>query len=455
MTAPPAAPSRLEASRLARVRARIRALLARPKRKTWLLLGIGFATLLASTALVAFAPEPARRPIQRTAVPVASEEVALGRYSPELSLYGRVETPHAASLTALVSATVASLEAREGDRVDAGQVLVQLDETDSRLLLRRRRAELAEAEAELQTLLLAGEEDREVLAHQEQLHALAQDKVARHRQLRSQGTIAKETLNAVLQESHAQAIALSRQRNLVQGFEHRLVRAEAQRDRAAAAVAEAEAGLARCRIAAPFPGRITRIAVAPGELVSPGLAVAEIYDDTTLEIRVQIPTAHLPALRRALADDAPPTASIDFGAYRAEGSLVRLVGAVAEGQSGVDGLVRLNGNAAPPDLGRAVALRLELPPVGNVVAVPVQAVYGQRRLFLVVDGLLAGIDVDRLGETTVGGQQRLLVRADALQPGARILVSQLSNAVTGLRVTTEGDAGEEGTEEADQGADVL
>ena len=449
-TVPPPTQGRRTA-RVAGFRGRIRGLLARPKPKTWLILGIAFATLLASTALIAFAPEPARRPIHRTAVPVASEVVALGRYSPELSLYGRVETPHAASLTALVSATVASLEAREGDRVAAGQVLVQLDETDARLLLRRRRAELAEAEADLQTLLLAGQDDREVLAHQEQLQALAQDKVARHRQLRSQGTIAKETLNAVLQESHAQAIALSRQRNLVQGFEHRLARAEAQRDRAAAAVAEAEAGLARCRIAAPFPGRVTGIAVAPGELVSPGRAVAEIYDDTTLEVRVQIPTAHLPALQRALAEGEPPAASVDFGAYQAEGELVRLVGAVAEGQSGVDGLVRLDAGAAPPNLGRAVGLRLELPPVSNVAAVPIQAVYGQRRLFLVADGVLAGIDVDRLGETTVDGQQRLLVRAEALEPGVRVLVSQLSNAVTGLRVTTKGDAGEDAREEAGEG----
>ena len=444
MTAPSMPSQGPGAGRLARVRAHGRALLARPKRKTWLLLGIAFATLLASTALIAFAPEPAHRPIHRTAVPVASEVVALGSFSPELSLYGRVETPHAASLTALVSATVASLKAREGDRVAAGDLLVQLDETDARLLLRRRQAELAEAEADLQALLLAGQDDREVLAHQQQLHALALDKVARHRQLREQGSIAGETLNAVLQESHAQAIALSRQRNLVQGFEHRLARAEAQRDRAAAAVAEAEAGLARCRIEAPFPGRVTRIAVAPGELVSPGRAVAEIYDDRTLEIRVQIPTAHLPALQQALADGEPPAASMDFGATQAEGELVRLVGAVAEGQSGVDGLVRLDAGEAPPDLGRAVGLRLRLPPVSAVAAVPVQAVYGQRRLFLIEDGLLTGIDVDRFGETTTAeGQQRLLVQAEALEPGARILVSQLSNAVTGLRVTTEGDGGED------------
>ena len=419
-----------------RVAKRFAARLRRAKPRTWLLLGIVGATALASTGLVAFAPEPDRRPAARAAVPVASEVVAPGTYFPELHLYGRVETPHAASLTALVSASVASLEVQEGQRLAAGDVLVQLDETDARLLLRRRQAELAEAEADRQALVLAGEDDRKVLAHQEELHALAQDKLARHRQLRRESMIAKETLNAVLQESHAEAIALSRQRNLVASFAHRLARAEAQQSRAAAAVAEAEVQLARCRIRAPFAGRVTRIHVAPGELVSPGGVVAEIYDDSALQVRVQIPAVHLPALQQALAVGAEPPAALDFGSHQAAGELERLVGAVAAGQSGVDGLVRLAAGTRPPDLGRTVGVRLRLPAVANAVAVPVQAVYGQRRLFLIEDELLAGIDVERLGETTIAnGEPRLLVRAEALGSGTRILVSQLSNAVTGLRVS--------------------
>ena len=43
-----------------------------------------------------------------------------------------------------------------------------------------------------------------------------------------------------------------------------------------------------------------------------------------------------------------------------------------------------------------------------------------------------------LGLTGALMGQKLLVRADALQNGTRILVSQLSNAVTGLRVSTAG-----------------
>ena len=276
--------------------------------------------------------------------------------SPEVRLFGRVETPNTARLTALITAPVESLRVREGDRAARGDVLVQLDGTDTALLVRRRESDLVDARASLDALKLAGADDREVLTHQEELHRLATEKVARYRRLREQRTIAEETLKAVLEEHHAQAIALSRQRRLVADFEHRLASATAHVERALASLEEARVAHERTRIRAPFPGRVTRIPVAPGELVAPGTTVAEIYDDGALEIRVQIPNVHLPAVQSALAagDRLPVVA--DLGDRQARGELERLVGAVGSGQSGVDGLVRLAAGAAPPDLGRAVSL---------------------------------------------------------------------------------------------------
>ena len=425
-----------------RLKARLLQRLRQVAPKTWVLLAIVVSALSISTGLVAFAPEPDRVPAERNAVPVAGLIAELGTYSPQANLYGRVETPRTASLTALVSDTVAELLVREGDRVQAGDVLVQLDQTDAELEVQRREAERVQARADLAALELAGSADLEVLEHQRTLHELAQSKVERYRQLREQGSISQETLNAVLQDSHAQAIALSRQRNQVQSFEHRLAQAKASVSRAETALEEARVTLQRTSIKAPFPGRVTSIQVAPGELVSPGRVVAEMYDDSALEIRVQIPNAHLPALQAALASGVKPNVSVDVGHRRASGELDRLVGAVAKGQSGVDGLVRLNAGT-PLDLGRAVNLRITLPPVTNAVAIPVQAVYGQRRLFVIENGLLRGVDIERLGATTdASGTRQLLVRADELQDGVRILTSQLSNAVTGLRVSVGGGNGE-------------
>ena len=395
-------------------------------------------TAASATALVAFAPEPDRRPVEDLAVPVTSLIAEPRTLSPELHLYGRVETPHRASLTALTRAAVESLCAREGDRVAAGDVLVQLDETDARLLVRQRESDLVETRSDLAALQLAGADDREVLEHQEELYRLATEKLERYRRLRQQRSIAEEIWKAALEEHHGQAIALSRQRRVVLGFEHRLASAEARVDRVLASLEEARVGLERTRIRAPFPGRVTKIAVAPGELVVPGTMAADIYDDSALQIRTQIPNAYLPVLERALRTGEQPPVVIDVGDLRANGALERLIGAVGDGQSGVDGLVRLDLDGAPPDLGRTVGLRITLPPEDNVLAVPVPAVYGQRRVFLIEEGLLIGVDVERVGSLTGDdGEQRLLVRSHVFGVGARVLTSQLSNAVTGLRVRVE------------------
>ena len=409
--------------------------LGRVPRRMRVVFGILALSALSGAGLIAFAPEPDHVAVEDAGIPVASMVAEVRTLAPEVQLYGRVETPNAAQLTALIAAPVATLAVREGDRVDAGTVLVALDDTDVQLGVQRAQADFAQAQADLDVLLLAGEEDRAVLAHQEQLADAAVAKAEWHEQLFEQGSISRQTLNAALGESHAQAIALVQQRGLVASFEHRRSRAAASVARAKASLEEARVAVERASVKAPFPGRVTRILVAPGELVSPGSVVAEIYDDTLLEIRVPIPNIHLVDVEAALAAGESPAVVADFGDYRAPGALERLVGAVEKGRSGVDGLVRLAAGIEPPDLGRAVQLRMTMRPQPGVVAVPVQAVYGQRRVFLIENGLLAGIDVERVGEmTTADGDFRLLVRGPRLTAGSRLLTSQLSNAVTGLRV---------------------
>lgn len=136
--------------------------------------------------------------------------------------------------------------------------------------------------------------------------------------------------------------------------------------------------------------------------------------------------------------------------------LERLVGAVEKGRSGVDGLVRLDPGVNPPDLGRAVQLRMTMRPVQDLVALPVQAVYGQRRVFVIEDGLLAGINVERVGEmTTARGELRLLVRGPGLSDGARVLTTQLSNAVTGLRVSVPDVVSREAVADAAEAKEVA
>ena len=75
-------------------------------------------------------------------VPVQFEQI-----SPEITVYGRVETPRRASLNAAISADITQVNVLEGAVVSQGNVLLTLDNSDAYLLLNQREADLAEVNA--------------------------------------------------------------------------------------------------------------------------------------------------------------------------------------------------------------------------------------------------------------------------------------------------------------------
>ena len=393
------------------------------------------STALIVAGLVGFAPEPDQVEATEVVWPVTTAPVAIVDLEPEITLYGRVETPRTSTLTPVVGAVVEAVRVKEGERAEAGQILIQLETTDADLLVARRQADLVDAEAKLRSRIRSHEDDRTVLEHQRALTALADDRVARHEKLRRKSLIAEETLNAVKRERHQQAIALSRQENLVANFDNDLAQARARVDQAQTALTEARVQRERTEIRAPFAGRVTQVNVSPGEMVAPGVVVAEIYDDNDLELRVPIPNTHLKTLQGALARGETIRANAEVSGETIRAELVRLSGRVAAGQTGVDGLFRLE-RSVEADLGRALQVTLVMPTLDAVASIPVQSLYGHDRVFIVEDEHLKSVRVARLGEhTAVDGTLRIIVQSEELEPGRPILTSQLTNAVTGLPVS--------------------
>ncbi|MCB1693959.1 MAG: HlyD family secretion protein, partial [Pseudomonadales bacterium] len=385
------------------------------------------ATILVSTVLVvggviAMAPEPDKKAVQETAWPVTTTRAAPTSRSPELKLYGRVETPRQSSLTSSVMAHVDSVEVLEGSTVSKGELLISLDPTDARLSVDRAEADLTEARANLSSLDLKSRDDKAVLEHEKSLYELATAKVERHKQLRNQKSISEETLNGVMADADRQAIELRRQQGLVDDSANQLTRAKAQVKRAEAALAEAKVNLARTSIVAPFDGRITSVRVSPGELVQPGTPIVELYDTTNMEVRAQIPSSDLAAIKQAIDSGVSMPARLSTGAREIPANLARLSGEVGAGRSSVDGLFSVD--ARNLEIGRAVSVTLTLPPVEDTVMLPIQSLYGHNRIFVVNGDRLKAVEVERLGEVTdEAGHLNVLVRSDELGQGVPIVTS--------------------------------
>ena len=404
--------------------------------RVFLLLAV--ATVAIVTLLVAMAPEPELVATEETAWEVSTMVAEPAAIAPELRLVGRVETPRVSSLASALAAEVSEVPAVEGQHVEEGDVLVVLDDRDARLTAQQRRADVVEARANLASLELAGKDDLAMLEHQRKLVELTLKDLNRHKELRQNSAVSETLFDTIERQAHQQAIALRQAESTVQDFANRLAQSEARLRRSEALLAEAELAVQRTRIRSPYHGRVARVMVAPGERVGPGEVVVDVYDTAALEVRAQIPGRALAAVRQALA----ARVGISLPArLLTEPNLVaaldRLSGQVDSGTAGVDGLFRIQGGATLLEVGRVVELELHMPAVASVIAAPEQAIFGEDRVYLVEDGRLRGVTVERIGRADGEQGERVLIRSADINAGAQILTTQLGNAMTGLKVATE------------------
>ena len=352
---------------------------------------------------------------------------------PVVTLYGRVETPRESRLSSGVNAYVKEVPVEEGKEVSAGQVLVQLDDSDLQLALAQRQAEVADIKARINSENARYQNDQKALTVEEKLLALSNKAAARYEKLVSKNVGSDLNRDEALQASQRQALSLLSREYAVQDHPNRLAQLQAQLEKAQALRDQAQLDLERARIRAPFAGRVTAVKVSPGDRVRPGDLIVSLYDTGHLEVRAQIPSRYLQDVKQAIADKVTMDATLVLDGHRVPLDLDRLSGAVAMGQGGVDALFRLR-NDDKLTLGRSAELDLQLPPQNNVIALPPTALYGQNRIYAVDNGVLKTLIIDRIGETLrPDGSQWQLVRGD-VPPGTLILTTQLANAVGGMAV---------------------
>ena len=389
--------------------------------------------LAGAVALVLSKPD--REPLgARERVWLVTAEIAHpGPRSPHLTLYGHVDSPRIANLSAAVSADVTLVMVQEGEEVEAESPLVILDDREAGLLLAERSADIA---AQLDLEDQRHENDIETLAHERQLLELARKEVTRAENLVRRNVGSRSNLDQARQAEERQTMAVDQRRHAIRAHESRRARLEARRDRARALRDRTRLDLERTRILAPFAGRVSNVQVSPGDRVRAGDKLISMFDVGAMEIWAQIPIRHLPAVRASLENGREITASSIVDGVEIGAVLERLSGEVSRGSGGADGLFRVTQRGAWLPLGRTVEIVLTLPPLDDVISLPFEAIYGVAdRIYLLADGKMKGIRIERLGEIrTPDGGARALVRGAHLQEGAQVITTQLPNAIDGLPV---------------------
>jgi len=321
---------------------------------------------------------PTERPARERVFAVNVVTLTPQTIRPELTAYGEVRSRRTLELRAEATGRVITLHPgfEEGGRVEAGDLLLQVDPSDAQSALDVARTDVDEAEADQRdakrTLGLAQEE----LTATEEQARLRRKALDRQKDLRARGV----GTDAAVEDAELAAAAANQavvvRRQALAAAEAAQESARTDLARARISLAEAKRNLADTELRAPFSGTLSDVNVVEGGLVAANERVADLIDPDALEVAFRVSTVQYSRLLDGSGNlrPMPVTATLDvYGAdLKATGRLIRVSGAVAEGQVGRLLFARLD-RASGFRPGDFVTVRVEEPSLEGVALLPAVA----------------------------------------------------------------------------------
>lgn len=386
-------------------------------------------------------PAPPVRHKKTTEYGVSVIDALKGDFQPYIPLYGFVETPMNAQITAAISSDVENVLVNDGDFVEQGQLLIQLDEIDYKLNLHDREADLTDIIAQIKTEKLQFENNQLAIKNEKTLLDLAKEQLKRASKLYKKNLGSESTLEQAKSAVEKQELSYNSRNLALDLYDLRLDQLKAKKMRGEAAVERAKRDLARATIMAPFSGRVASVYVAAGDRVNPGAKILSVYSLEQLEVRADINSVDITTVRTELTNGNSLRAHGVIEGKNIELRLDRLSGKTEKGRAGVAGLFKITEGSDRLTLGRFIEFGLELPAVSDLFSIPLQAIYGKQRIYIAKDGVMQLVKVNKIGQHKLpNGEIRALVKSEEINPGDKIIVTQIPNAIQGLRIKIIGSA---------------
>jgi multidrug efflux pump subunit AcrA (membrane-fusion protein) len=387
--------------------------------------GIGGFVLLTQSK-----PSAAVREAPAAVWRVSTEVIELKTVSPVFNGFGTIENPDTQTLKARIATDVASLRVREGARVSANEVLMELDAVDAEIKLSQAKANLADAKANLIALDATESKDQEALQLDQEALDILEHKLSRIQDLKQRNLASEQDLDTARQAVVTQKLQINRRELALATVDSKRAQLKTAIQRFEAEARAATRDFESTAVRAPTDGQVIEVNVVAGDRVQSNQNLAIFAPDSGREIRVQVPAVVGQTLSQALIKKEPVSAKTDRNHQL---SLTRVSGAVRDNTGSIDAF--FTSDEPLPPTGTVISVSIQLAAEPDVVVLPTDALYGGNLIYRITpSNTLEAISVERLGQRPGPEKTEVLVRSSLLVTGDRILVSRLPAAVTGLHV---------------------
>jgi len=343
---------------------------------------------------------------------------------------GTVRSRTVTTLSSKIVGRILALHVHEGSEVQAGQLLIELDDQDIAAQTRRAEAGLREAEsamAEVERGVAAAAAAQAVAEAQRDLGAST---LARYQRLMDRKAVAPQEYDQVAAQQKSSAAGVDRAIAEGQVIQAKRQQILARMESARAEIATTQVMRGYAKIAAPFSGIVTTKHIDVGGLAAPGVPLLTLEDNRHYWLEVAVPELQLGGLKSGQSVQV----SVEAAGFSGTATISEIVPAADAATRTT--LVRID-LPARVDL-RSGAFGRAAFPAGRRQAVQVarEAVVERGQLqgvYVVGQDSLARFRLIRTGAVRGGGVEVL----SGLSSGDRVILKGVERVTDGARIESQ------------------
>lgn len=315
--------------------------------------------------------------------PVTAVKAVSGDLTLDLAYLAVVEPAQQAVISARVSSTVESVRVDEGDRVEAGQVLAELDAREIEQAVEVLTARIEQAEAEL-----AG--------NQATIEALKESEIYWQAEKRRDSVLAEKGAVST-SEAEQTAQKAAEVRGQLRATEKKSRAIEKQIETLQIQQAELRIRRGYYTLTSPFAGVVTQRLTDTGDLAAPARQLFEVQDRSMYKVAFDLPQKDLPSIQ----EGQTVTYTVNDGSRKAS---IQLLEPSISPAKMMRAEVWLEGEAAAElTPGAYLPITVQVQQLDDVILIPasalIEAPQGETHVFAVEEGKLAACAVHVLGRT--------------------------------------------------------